>query len=288
MSRAPLAVIIGALFGAVVAAQSSAPRPSASPGQRFIRETDLLRFSWVADPQISPDGSMVALVRVTVDEREDRYDTSVFLVPTSQTRSRTGEVAPRRLTSGTRDTSPRWSPDGRQIAFLRSTERDGRGQPPQLYVLRMDGGEARQVTDLPNGVSAPSWSPDGRTIAFTSTNPALRDRDSGDRSKAEERTSDVRVITRAVYRENGNPGYVDHDHPSHLWTVAVPAAPTDRPIVRQVTEGPYDEHGLTWATDSSSIYFISTRVPEPYYEPEDSDLYRVPASGGALQIRSAR
>src|SRR5919106_1017052 len=81
---------------------------------RFITETDLLKFTWIADPQISPDGSSVAFVRVTVNEKENRYESSLFVVPTA------GTEAPRRLTSNVRDTSPRWAPDGRQLAFVRS------------------------------------------------------------------------------------------------------------------------------------------------------------------------
>jgi dipeptidyl aminopeptidase/acylaminoacyl peptidase len=70
-------------------------------GHRFITENDLLKFTWIADPQISPDGATVAFVRVTVNEKENRYETSLFAVPAS------GAEAPRRLTSGIRDTTPR-------------------------------------------------------------------------------------------------------------------------------------------------------------------------------------
>src|SRR4029434_9687465 len=78
--------------------------------KRFITETDLLKFTWIADPQISPDGSTVAFVRVTVNEKENKYESSLFAVPSS------GSESPRRLTSGTRDTAPRWAPDGKRIA----------------------------------------------------------------------------------------------------------------------------------------------------------------------------
>src|SRR5207244_11588780 len=98
------------LAGVVCAAPALAmPR---ADGKRFITETDLLKFTWIADPQISPDGSRVVFVRVTVDEKENRYQTSLFAVATDN------PDAPRRLTSGMRDTSPRWSPDAKQIAFV--------------------------------------------------------------------------------------------------------------------------------------------------------------------------
>ena len=137
--------------------------------KRFITETDLLKFTWIADPQISPDGSSVAFVRVTVNEKENRYETSLFIVPTS------GAEPPRRLTSNIRDTSPRWAPDGKRLAFLRSipslsTSGDSSERAPtqlsQIYLLAMDGGEARPLTELPHGVAAPVWSPDGKTLAF--------------------------------------------------------------------------------------------------------------------------
>src|SRR3954467_1752736 len=87
--------------------------------KRNITEKDLFSFTWVADPQISPDGSRVAFVRVTVNEKKDGYDTSIWGVSTN-----TNEV--QRLTTGNRDSSPRWSPDGKFLAFVRVTEKDGK------------------------------------------------------------------------------------------------------------------------------------------------------------------
>src|SRR5215475_8157046 len=104
-------------------------------GKRFITETDLLKFTWIADPQLSPDGSTVAFVRVTVNEKENRYESSIYAVPAK------GGEAPRRLTSGIRDTGPRWSPDGKRVAFVRAIDKDGKTQPAQIYLLEMDGGE---------------------------------------------------------------------------------------------------------------------------------------------------
>src|SRR5688572_14893965 len=112
--------------------------------RRAISEQDLFAFAWVADPQISPDGSRVAFVRVTADKQKDVYETAVWVVSTD------GRQSARPLTVGPRDLAPRWSPDGGHLAFLRSVEREGRPQPAQIYVLPLEGGEPRVVTNMPH------------------------------------------------------------------------------------------------------------------------------------------
>ncbi|HEY1913742.1 MAG TPA: S9 family peptidase [Vicinamibacterales bacterium] len=249
-------------------------RPGAQ-GKRFITEHDLMKFTWIADPQISPDGSTVAFVRVTVNEKDNRYETTLFAVAAS------GAEAPRRLTAGTRDTTPRWAPDGKRLVFVRSTEKDGKVQPAQLYLLQMDGGEGRAITDVVRGAGGPVWSPDGKAIAFnSSTGP---DTAKPAQMETTERKSDVQVVTRAVYRSNGNPGYVDNDHHSHIFTMALPDAATPKlPSPKQITDGDFDERGIEWAPDAATIYFVSTRVTEPYYDESDAELFAVPAAGGSI------
>src|SRR5262245_43341630 len=199
---------------------------AASPraqGKRFITEKDLFKFTWIADPQISPDGSTVAFVRVTVNEKDNRYESSLYIVPTdgssaprpSTSAGRPEALEGRRLTSGIRDTGPRWSPDGKQIAFARSIDKDGKPQPSQIYLLAMDGGEARPITELARGASNPVWSPDGKAIAFnSSTGQAGR----GGPEGKDAHKSDGQVITRAVYRANGNPTWGDTDHHADVVT----------------------------------------------------------------------
>src|SRR5262245_8102506 len=270
-------------LGLVLISALIIPAVSSGSQKRTITEMDLFKFVWIADPQISPDGSRVAFVRLWVNQKADRYDSALWIVPTN------GGAA-RQLTSGPRDTYPRWSPDGKRLAFIRSIEKDGRPQPTQIYLLSLDGGEAQALSDLPRGAGAPEWSPDGKTIAFassedTSKPPASKDKvmtEGGEiKDKQPERTSDVRVITRATYRFNG-PGYLNPKVHSHIWTIAAsatPGAPGEAPKPTQITRGNFDESNFSWAPDGKRIYFTANRTTEPYYEPPRADIYSIAADG---------
>jgi dipeptidyl aminopeptidase/acylaminoacyl peptidase len=278
----------------------------AAAQKRTITETDIFKFVWVADPNISPDGSRIAFVRVSVNEKADTYDTALWIVAAN------GSEPARRLTGGTRDSTPRWSPDGRRLAFVRAVEQDAKVQPPQIYVLSLAGGEARAATDIPRGAGNPVWSPDGKMIAFSSTarpedlekaaaaakeaakeagkevgKDAAKDKADAGQEKPIKRESDVRVITRAVYRANGMPdfGYVDPDRPSHIWTIDVPeSTPATLPKPRQVTSGEFAAASHSWSADGSRIYFLSDRREEPYYLPFDTDLFSVGREGGEPSV----
>jgi dipeptidyl aminopeptidase/acylaminoacyl peptidase len=247
----------------------------AAENKRHITETDLYAFRWIASPQISPDGAKIIYTLVTVNTKHDNYETSLWIIPSA------GGAA-RQLTSGTHDSGAHWSPDGRTVAFVRAPEqkdKDGKPQPAQIYLLSMDGGEARSLTDIPKGAGGLVWSPDGRSIAFLSTTLSKDFDKKKDKDPKEEDESDVRVIVKASYRGNGE-GYYERDRQSHIWTVAVPETLTGPQKAKQITGGDFSESDVVWSRDASKIYFTSERVNESYYEPPHDELYAVSAAGG--------
>jgi len=250
--------------------------------KRNITETDLYQFHWIGDTQMSPDGSRVVFVRVEVTPDHKSYATSLWLLDLSDAGG-----APRRLTAGPHDSQPRWSADGKTLAFARAIEKDGKPGKPQIYLLSLAGGEAESITDLPEGAGDPHWSPDGKHLLITSgTTPEEwqkhESKPDAAKSKDEPPESDVRVITRAVYRMNGE-GYLDFDHPEHFWMMDVGA--NEKPgKPKQITWGRLGDSDPVWTPDGSRIYFFRETSDEPYYEAPTSAIYSVPASGGDASL----
>ena len=163
----------------------------AADGKRLITDVDLYNFHWIASPQMAPAGDKIIYTLVKTTPKHDNYETSLWIISSAG-------GPPRQITSGPHDTDAHWSPDGKMVAFVRAAEKEGKPQPPQIYLLAMDGGEARPLTDLPKGASQLVWAPDGHSIAFSS-NTMQKDFE----KKKDEEESDVRVISSAKYRMNG-------------------------------------------------------------------------------------
>jgi dipeptidyl aminopeptidase/acylaminoacyl peptidase len=288
--------------------------------KRNITEKDLWDFVWIGDPQVSPDGSRVAFVRVTVNEKKEGYNTSIWSVPTA------GGEEPHQLTKGDHDGQPRWSADGKFLAFVRATEKDGKPEPPQLSILPMTGGDSFTFTELPKGAADPKWSPDGKTIAFTSStnaddlvkqekkkqkeeelkkavseaspsaspatkSPASSPKPAKESSKPGGDAAVAKAESEAEHESDihvitraiyreDNEGYLDPKHPQHIWTVTAPRSADEKVQPKQLTSGRFDEGNVLWSKDSSRIYFTSLHADEPYYELPKTEFYSIAATGG--------
>ncbi|NTU81690.1 MAG: S9 family peptidase [Chloroflexales bacterium] len=246
---------------------------------------DLYNLAWIEDVRISPDSHAIAFVRVTVDRRMNSYHRAIYLAPVA------GGPA-RRFSGGKQDRQPRWSPDGRRLAFVSSRD-DERGQ---IYVIERAGGEAQQITGLPNGASDPAWSPDGGTIAFVSlvNEEERRREDAGEgghgpddawearrakeqRQHDEEQKADPRVVTRLPYRSGTS--FFD-DRRRHIYLADLPAGDVDHmPKPRRLTDSDLHYSPPAWMPDGQSILTTATRDPEAdslfaYY-----DVLRLPIDG---------
>ncbi|PYS76456.1 MAG: hypothetical protein DMF66_14635, partial [Acidobacteria bacterium] len=306
-------------------------RTGAQDGKRRgITPEDYFAFESLGDPRLAPDGKLVAYVVTTIDQRQNRRQSQIWLAATD------GSLAPRQLTTSPQSSSsPRWSPDGRALAFLsalpladggNSTQQaaqQGTSQgtptpspaspalpsatvpqtsPPtasvtpaanvtattpgvpsalqttagaaeptpraQVWLLSLDGGEARRVTNLKNGVNTFEWSPDGRRLVMTSrTGP----------SDARAPSSDVRHYKHLSYKFNDT-GWFD-DKRSHVWVVDVATG-----AGRQITSGEdWNDTDPQWSPDSTRVAFVSDRTGHAFDESRNTDVFVIDANGGPIR-----
>ena len=240
---------------------------------------DLLAVKSVTDPQISPDGESVVYVVSELDRATDKTNSSLWMIPTAG-----GE--PKRLTTapGTNN-HPRWSPDGKTIAFVSS-----RGGSSQVWILPVDGGEARQLTKLPIDVSGPVWSPKGKQIAFTAevypgTTPeqtAAKDKEK-EASKSKVRTFDHLMIRHWNAWNEGKK--------SHLFVAdATTGEARDLTPKLEVNTPPAPFGGSTdyaWSPDGKELAFTAEPVKDHAWS-TNTDIWTVPAGGGELETSPPR
>ena len=233
---------------------------------RPARPEDVYRFRIPTEPRLSPDGDRVVFTVKAASPRHDGYRTALWIAPTD------GGADARPLTIGAKaDRHPRFSPDGRSLAFLsdrrllvedepdRPKDAKEREDGTQIHLLPLDGGEARRLTDLPRSVDAFEWSPDGTRLAIlTASAGATRKEDAQKRGKTLHRhpedppPSDYRYLDRLEYMLNGA-GFI-YDHVAHLWIVdAVSGA------ARRLVAGPTAEGEIAWSPDGTRIAFTANR-----------------------------
>jgi dipeptidyl aminopeptidase/acylaminoacyl peptidase len=254
--------LVTLLLGLPAFARAQAPAAPAA-GPRPLRVDDIFALKDVRGPALSPDGQWLAYTLTELDAKEDKARTDVWMAPTAG-----GE--PLRLTSAKKPSNaPRFSPDGRFIAFLSARE----GDHAQVYLLDRRGGDAQRLTDYKASVSDLAWSPDSKRLALVvhdvdPDQPAAED----DGAKKEDKPKPI-VIRRRQFKRDGI-GYLRElrDH-IHVFDVASKQSV-------QVTSGPYDDGQPVWSPDGRSLAFASNRTADPDSN-QNTDIFIVAAEANA-------
>ena len=268
---------------------------SNATARTVVTADDLKRIQLVSDPQAQPGGDLIAWVVTRVDDDNDTYASAIWIGEQDGSNAR-------RLTSGVhRDSSPRWSPDGTTIAFVsnrpgmlpvqhaeqddddtddatKGGQKDDKEQEskpkPQIWTIRIDGGEAQQVTSHPNGASSPSWSPDGTQLAFVASD-GVGDDDGFEAPTSTGEIADERVVRELRYRFDGR-GWLEKY--SHIWKISV-----DNREATQLTFGDVNDSDPQWSPAGDVIAFSGNRR-EDRKTLFASTIITVPAAGGDVSI----
>lgn len=262
LSTKAITVVLVALCTSVATAQ---PTPVAN-GMKY---EDVFNLEFASDPQVSPDGQGVYYVRRSTDIMTDRVRANIWSVDLDGNNHRP-------VLSGTKQYyMPRFSPDGRRLAYLSNAEGS-----VQIYVRWLDTGATARITDLQNSPSGISWSPDGKYIAFTMLAP-----DAGpsffkmpNKPKGAKWAGNAKVVDRMTYRFDGR-GYLPEGF-SHVFVV-----PADGGSPRQITSGDYNHTGrLAWLADSSAVIVSANRGADWETNPAGTELYAFALNGNVRAL----
>lgn len=252
-----------------------------TPGKRLITPQDLWAMKRLSNLELSPDGSTAAFVVQEWDIKENKSTANIWLVPTAG-----GE--PRRLTTAqANDGAPVWSPDGMRIAF---TSKRGEDQAPALYVIRVDGGEAEKVIELPFALFNVKWMPDGeRVVVATTCVPRLV----GTWSK-----TDISAMEKEVKRrkEGKMTAKITEDRTYAYWDHWLTDSLANRLLLVRLGTKEITDLTPDWgrlfhysgsvdydlSPDGVQVALALNSTPPPYSDCPNSDVYMIPTDGSGV------
>jgi len=235
---------------------------------------DIFELEYAASPRVSPDGKFVVYERRSADVMTDSTRVNLWQVNLDGSNHRpllSGKASYR---------MPRFSPNGKQLAYVSSFEGSS-----QLYVRWLDSGQTARITNLQNSPSNVSWSPNGKWLAFSMFKPIAGNsafKDMPKKPKGAKWAGMAKYIDKTTYRSNGR-GFVKPGY-QHIYIV-----PSDGGSARQVTQGNYHHSGaINWTADSKNIIIAGDRHDDWEYRPYESDIYQISISDGSVKALTER
>lgn len=218
----------------------------------------MIQFKRVGGTSISPDGKFIAYtVSVPLLEGEkSEFLTHIWVASSDGKRND-------QFTFGEKScTNPKFSPDGSLLAFTSSRGSDGKNQ---LWLLKMSGGEAEQLTKTKSGISSYNWSPNGKQIAYIMNDPPS---EKEDKDKKEKR--DVQIV--------------DADHKNgHLYTITIEKNSKGERMTKRLTSGQFHVVSFDWSPDGKTIVFAHKIDPTADTWPT-TDISTIPSDSGAVSL----